>query len=71
LRDLDTLDPQALKALIFTHHEQYIRAITSRAEEIEHLKLVVAKLQRTLFGNHEKIQRCTVGHYRRAVRLTK
>lgn len=58
LPDLDALDTQALKGLIVTHHEQYIRAITSRADEIEHLKLVVAKLQRMLFGtSSEKIQR--------------
>jgi transposase len=58
LPDLDTLEPQALKAIIVTQREQYTRALTSRTDEIEHLKLLVAKLQRMLFGvKSEKVLR--------------
>ena len=57
LPDLDALDPAALKAIIFTQHdrfkaqdERYAATLTSRAGEIERLKLLVEKLQRMLFG---------------------
>ena len=60
LPDLDTLDHAALKAIIvaqLAHRETYTAqhradtaALTSRASEIAHLKLLVAKLQRMLFG---------------------
>ena len=46
LSDLDHLDPEAMKALIRTQHEQ----LSSRASEIAHLKLLLDKLQRMLFG---------------------
>ena len=46
LADLDTLNHEALKALIITQHEQ----LTSRDEEIERLKLLIAKLRRIEFG---------------------
>jgi transposase len=46
LPDLDTLDTEALKALIFTQHAQ----LCAHETEIEHLKLLVAKLQRLQFG---------------------
>jgi transposase len=54
LPDLDTLDQDALKALILTQHDQLL----SREHEIEHLKLWIAKLQRMQFGRKsEKVQR--------------
>jgi transposase len=43
LLDLDSLDKEALKALL-------IRDRRSKAHEIEHLKLVIEKLRRMLFG---------------------
>src|SRR3974377_1047771 len=53
LPDLDTLNPEALKALIVAQHEQLLHKeeqLTSRDEEIERLKLLIAKLRRTQFG---------------------
>jgi len=52
-RDLDQLDPQALKALILTLCEQVFshqKQLASRDAEIEHLKLLIAKLRRQQFG---------------------
>src|SRR5271169_2576299 len=46
LPDLDQLDPQALKSLILSQREQ----LASRDLEIEHLKLLIAKLRRQQFG---------------------
>jgi transposase len=54
LTDLDMLDLEAVKALVRTQHEQ----LSSRASEIAHLKLLLDKLQRMLFGaKSEKIVR--------------
>ena len=54
LPDLATLDPHELKALILTQHEQLL----SRDNEIEHLKLLLAKLRRIQFGRKsEKLDR--------------
>ncbi len=54
LPDLNTLDQDALKALIMAQHERLL----SREQEIEHLKLLIAKLQRQQFGRKsEKLQR--------------
>ena len=54
LPDLDSLDQNALKALILSQHDQLL----SREHEIEHLKLWIAKLQRMQFGRKsEKVQR--------------
>src|SRR3984893_16702427 len=60
LPDLDTLNHEALKALIVTQHaqilskdEQLLRKeeqLASRDSEIEHLKLLIAKLRRMQFG---------------------
>lgn len=50
LPDLDALDPAALKAIIFREREQHAAALASRSGEIEHLKLIVEKLRRMLFG---------------------
>jgi transposase len=59
LPDLDTLNPEALKALIAAQHEQLLdkdEQLTSRDEEIERLKLLIAKLRRMEFGRKsEKI----------------
>ena len=46
LPDLNTLDPEALKALVREQHAQLL----SHEAEIEHLKLLIAKLQRRQFG---------------------
>jgi transposase len=46
LPDLDTLDLEALKALILAQHAELLAHET----EIEHLKLLLAKLQRRQFG---------------------
>jgi transposase len=53
LPDLDTLNPEALKALIVAQHEQLLskeEQLASREEEIERLKLLIAKLRRMQFG---------------------
>jgi len=61
LPDLRTLDPEALKALILSQHEQLLRKdeqLTSRDEEIDRLKLLIAKLRRMEFGRKsEKLDR--------------
>ena len=46
LPDLNLLPAEALKALVLAQHEQLL----SRESEIEHLKLLIAKLQRMQFG---------------------
>jgi hypothetical protein len=54
LPDLNQLDSTALKALILAQHEQLL----SRDSEIEHLKLLIAKLRRMQFGRKsEKLER--------------
>src|SRR5207237_10761619 len=54
LPDLNVLPADALRALILTQHQQLL----SRENEIEHLKLLSAKLQRMQFGRKsEKLQR--------------
>jgi len=52
-RDLDQLDSESLKALILTLREQVFshqKQLASRDAEIEHLKLLIAKLRRQQFG---------------------
>jgi len=52
-RDLDQLDSEALKALILGLREQVFshqKQLASRDAEIEHLKLLIAKLRRQQFG---------------------
>jgi transposase len=52
--DLDALNPNELKALIFSQREQLV----SRDNEIEHLKLLIARLRRQQFGRKsEKLDR--------------
>jgi transposase len=54
LPDLDALNHNELKALIFSQREQ----LASRDTEIEHLKLLIAKLRRMQFGRKsEKLDR--------------
>jgi transposase len=62
--DLDALDIEALKALVLSQHQEKQRQFTelallreehqaelaAHAQQIEHLKLVVEKLRRMLFG---------------------
>jgi 7-keto-8-aminopelargonate synthetase-like enzyme len=61
LPDLSRLDFDGLRALIVSQHEQLLRKdeqLLSREHEIEHLKLLIAKLQRMQFGRKsEKIER--------------
>ena len=54
LPDLNALPADALRALILAQHEQLL----SREREIEHLQLLLAKLQRMQFGRKsEKLER--------------
>src|SRR5271169_1847760 len=54
LPDLNLLPAEALKALVLAQHEQLLL----RESEIEHLKLLIAKLQRMQFGRKsEKLAR--------------
>src|ERR1700704_2080490 len=68
LPDLDTLNHEALKALIVAQHAQILskdeqllhrdEQLASREEEIERLKLLIAKLRRMQFGRKsEKLDR--------------
>jgi transposase len=61
LPDLDTLDAVALKTLVLSQHDELaatLERLLSRETEIEHLKLLIAKLERMQFGRKsEKIAR--------------
>jgi transposase len=61
LPDLNSLDAEALKAILAATHEELIatqQRLASRDHEIEHLKLLISKLQRMQFGRKsEKIAR--------------
>jgi transposase len=61
LPDLDGLDPETLKALLIAKHNESVeqhRLLTSNSEEIEHLKLVIEKYRRMIFGRKsEKLAR--------------
>jgi transposase len=61
LPDLDSLDTESLRALLVATHERYCttaQRLQSRESEIEHLKLLLARLQRLQFGRKsEKMQR--------------
>jgi len=68
LPDLDALDPNELKSLIVAQHKQILahheqlqakdEQLLSRDAEIEHLKLLIAKLRRMQFGSSsEKVGR--------------
>ena len=54
LPDLDLLDAAGLKALILSQYDQLL----PHQSEIEHLKLLIAKLRRMQFGRKsEKLER--------------
>jgi transposase len=61
LPDLNVLPAEALRALVLAQHEQLITTdeqLQSREREIEHLKLLLAKLHRMQFGRKsEKLAR--------------
>ncbi|EQD72720.1 hypothetical protein B1A_05314, partial [mine drainage metagenome] len=58
LPDLDSLDPEAVKALPIEQHGEYTATLISRTGEIERLALLVEKLQRMRFGKKsEKVLR--------------
>jgi transposase len=53
LPDLDGLDLEAMKALVLAKHSESIKhykELTSSTHEIEHLKLVIEKYRRMIFG---------------------
>jgi transposase len=50
LPDLDGLDPEALKALVIAKHLESLEQHKSDTEQIEHLKLVIEKYRRMIFG---------------------
>jgi transposase len=50
LPDLDGLDPEALKALLIAKHLESLEQHESDTEQIEHLKLVIEKYRRMIFG---------------------
>jgi transposase len=53
LPDLDALDVKALKALVIATHSELLeqnKVLTSTTHEIEHLKLVIEKYRRMIFG---------------------
>src|SRR5215475_2866862 len=61
LPDLNTLDSDALKALVLAKHALIVEqreTLTSRNHEIENLKLLILKLKRLKFGrSSEKLDR--------------
>ena len=53
LPNLDGLDPEALKTLVIAKHSESLeqhKELTSSTHEIEHLKLVIEKYRRMIFG---------------------
>jgi transposase len=50
LPDLNALDIEALKALVIAQHGELLEQHKSNAQEIEHLKLVIEKYRRMIFG---------------------
>ena len=53
LPDLDALDAEALKALVIAKHNESVQQhmqLSSNTQEIEHLKLVIEKYRRMIFG---------------------
>lgn len=61
LPDLDGLDPETLKALLIAKHNESLqqhKQLSSNSQEIEHLKLVIEKYRRMIFGRKsEKLTR--------------
>src|ERR1019366_6298819 len=56
LPDLDQLDIEALKALLVAKHSESMEQHQSDAELIEHLKLVIEKYRRMIFGRKSEKQ---------------
>jgi hypothetical protein len=57
LPDLDKLDVEALKALAVATHGELLeqhKILSSTTQEIEHLKLVIEKYRRMIFGRKSK-----------------
>jgi transposase len=50
LPDLDALEVEALKALVIAKHNELLEQRRSNAHEIEHLKRVIEKYRRMIFG---------------------
>ena len=61
LPDLDGLDPETVKALLIAKHNESLqqhKQLTANSHEIEHLKLVIEKYRRMIFGRKsEKLTR--------------
>jgi transposase len=61
LPDLDGLDPETLKALLIAKHTESLeqhKQLSWNSQEIEHLKLVIEKYRRMIFGRKsEKLTR--------------
>jgi hypothetical protein len=51
LPNLDTLDMEALKALVIAQHSESLRQHESSNQRIEHLNLVIEKYRRMIFGS--------------------
>ena len=51
LPNLDTLDIEALKALVIAQHSEFLQQHESSNQRIEHLKLVIEKYRRMIFGS--------------------
>jgi len=51
LPDLDALDVEALKAMVIAHHSELLEQQQSNSPQIEHLKLVIEKYRRMIFGS--------------------
>jgi transposase len=51
LPNLDALDVEALKALVMAQHSELLEQHQSNTQQIEHLKLVIEKYRRMIFGN--------------------
>ncbi len=60
LPDLDSLDPEAVKALLIEQHKKYTATLISRTSEIERLVLLVERLQRMLFGKKSEKVLCQI-----------
>jgi hypothetical protein len=51
LPNLDALDVEALKALVMAQHSELLERHQSNTQQIEHLKLVIEKYRRMIFGS--------------------
>ena len=51
LPDLDALDVEALKAMVLAQHSELLEQQQSNSQQIEHLKLVIEKYRRMIFGS--------------------